>query len=33
MTASMRHCLADPSRAEAEGMSSDDMEALFLKLR
>jgi DNA-binding FrmR family transcriptional regulator len=33
MTAGMRHCLADPDRAAAEGMSSEDMEALFLKLR
>jgi DNA-binding FrmR family transcriptional regulator len=33
MTAGMRYCLADPERAEAEGMSAQDMEALFLKLR
>jgi hypothetical protein len=29
----MRYCLADPERAGAEGMSSQGMEALFLKLR
>jgi DNA-binding FrmR family transcriptional regulator len=33
MTAGMRHCIADPDGAAAEGMSSEDMEALFLKLR
>ena len=33
MTAGMRYCLSDPDRAEAEGMSPEDMEALFLKLR
>jgi DNA-binding FrmR family transcriptional regulator len=33
MTAGMRYCLADPDRAAAEGMSSEDMESLFLKLR
>jgi hypothetical protein len=29
----MRYCLADPDRAAGEGMSSEDMEALFLTLR
>jgi DNA-binding FrmR family transcriptional regulator len=33
MTAGMRHCLADPDRAAADGMSPEDREALFLKLR
>ena len=33
MTAGMRYCLSDPDRAAAEGMSPEDMEALFLKLR
>ena len=33
MTAGMRYCLADPDRAADEGVSSEDMEALFLKLR
>ena len=29
----MRHCLADPDGAEAEGMDVDQMEKLFLSLR
>jgi DNA-binding FrmR family transcriptional regulator len=33
MTAGIRYCLTDPDRAEAEGMTTDDMEALFLSLR
>ena len=33
MAAGMRYCLADPERAEAEGMTPDDMEELFLTLR
>lgn len=33
MAAGMRHCLAEPDRAEAEGMTLDDMEKLFLTLR
>ena len=33
MAAGMRACLADPERAEADGMSPDRMEELFLKLR
>jgi DNA-binding FrmR family transcriptional regulator len=33
MAAGMRYCLADPERAEAEGMTPDDMEQLFLALR
>jgi DNA-binding FrmR family transcriptional regulator len=33
MAAGMRYCLADPERAEAAGMSPDQMEKLFLSLR
>ena len=33
MAAGMRHCLADPDAAEAEGMTVDEMEELFLTLR
>lgn len=33
MSAGMRYCLLDPEKAEAEGMTPDDMEELFLKLR
>lgn len=33
MTASVRHCLSDPEEALAEGITIDDMENLFLKLR
>lgn len=33
MAAGMRQCLADPDRAEAEGMTADKMEELFLALR
>lgn len=33
MTAGMRYCLVDPERAEQEGMTTDDMESLFLTLR
>ncbi len=29
----MRYCLLDPERAEVEGMNSEQMEELFLKLR
>ena len=32
MAAGMRYCATDPDRAESEGMSVEDMEALFLKL-
>jgi len=33
MAAGMRYCLADPERAESEGMTPDEMEKLFLSLR
>jgi DNA-binding FrmR family transcriptional regulator len=33
MAAGMRSCLADPEKAEADGMTVDEMENLFLKLR
>jgi DNA-binding FrmR family transcriptional regulator len=33
MAAGMRYCLNDPERAEAEGMTPDQMEELFLALR
>ena len=33
MSAGMRHCLADPKAAEAEGMTTEQMEELFLALR
>ncbi|NLD75582.1 MAG: metal-sensitive transcriptional regulator [Acidimicrobiales bacterium] len=33
MSAGMRYCLLDPEKAAAEGMTTDDMEELFLKLR
>jgi DNA-binding FrmR family transcriptional regulator len=33
MAAGMRHCLADPDMAEAEGMDVDEMERLFMSLR
>lgn len=33
MSAGMRYCLLDPEKAAEEGMSPDDMEELFLKLR
>lgn len=33
MAAGMRSCLADPERAEADGMTADQMEELFLTLR
>lgn len=33
MAAGMRACLANPDRAEAEGMTTEQMEALFLTLR
>jgi len=33
MAAGMRYCLADPKRAEANGMTPDQMEKLFLALR
>lgn len=33
MSAGMRHCLVDPDRAAAEGMTAEDMEELFLSLR
>ena len=32
MAAGMRHCLADPERAEAEGMTAEGMEELFMTL-
>jgi hypothetical protein len=33
MAAGMRACLADPDRAAAEGMTTEQMEELFLALR
>ena len=33
MAAGMKHCLADPEQAEAEGMDVDRMEKLFMSLR
>jgi DNA-binding FrmR family transcriptional regulator len=33
MASGMRHCIANPGLAEADGMTVDDMEALFLTLR
>ena len=33
MAAGMRHCLAHPDLAAADGMTVDDMEQLFLTLR
>jgi DNA-binding FrmR family transcriptional regulator len=33
MASGMRYCLANPGVAEAEGMTVDDMEELFLTLR
>jgi DNA-binding FrmR family transcriptional regulator len=33
MAAGMRHCLADPEQAAAEGGSVEEMEELFLTLR
>jgi DNA-binding FrmR family transcriptional regulator len=33
MAAGMRHCLANPHDAAAEGMTTEDMEELFLALR
>jgi DNA-binding FrmR family transcriptional regulator len=33
MAAGMRHCLADPEGANAEGMGVEQMEELFLALR
>ena len=33
MASGMRHCIANPSLAESQGMTVDDMEALFLTLR
>jgi DNA-binding FrmR family transcriptional regulator len=33
MSAGMRHCLANPEAAEADGMTVDEMEELFLSLR
>ena len=33
MSAGMRHCLSDPERAWAEGMTPEEMEELFLTLR
>jgi DNA-binding FrmR family transcriptional regulator len=33
MASGMRHCIANPGLAESEGMTVDDMEALFLTLR
>lgn len=33
MSAGMRYCLLDPDRAAEEGMTAEEMEDLFLKLR
>jgi DNA-binding FrmR family transcriptional regulator len=33
MSAGMRRCLLDPDEAAAEGMTAEEMEDLFLKLR
>lgn len=33
MAAGMRYCLIEPEAAEAEGMTADQMEELFLSLR
>lgn len=33
MAAGMRYCLADPEQAAADGMTTGDMEELFLTLR
>ena len=33
MASGMRHCIANPGLAESQGMTVDDMEALFLTLR
>jgi DNA-binding FrmR family transcriptional regulator len=33
MSAGIRHCLTDPQSAEADGMTAEDMEDLFLTLR
>jgi DNA-binding FrmR family transcriptional regulator len=33
MASGMRHCIANPGLAESDGMTVDDMEALFLTLR
>jgi DNA-binding FrmR family transcriptional regulator len=33
MSAGMRYCLSDPDRAQAAGMTADEMEELFLALR
>jgi DNA-binding FrmR family transcriptional regulator len=33
MSAGMRYCLTDPDRAQAEGMTADEMEELFLAPR
>jgi DNA-binding FrmR family transcriptional regulator len=33
MAAGMKHCLVHPELAETDGMTVDDMEALFLTLR
>lgn len=33
MAAGMRYCIANPSAAESEGMTVEDMETLFLQLR
>ena len=33
MAAGMRHCLANPEEAAAEGMTTEQMEELFLSLR
>jgi DNA-binding FrmR family transcriptional regulator len=33
MSAGMRYCITEPEKAEGEGMTVDEMEALFLKLR
>jgi DNA-binding FrmR family transcriptional regulator len=33
MAAGMKHCLSEPDRAAADGMTVEDMENLFLMLR
>jgi len=33
MASGMRQCIADPAAAQSEGMTVEDMENLFLKLR
>jgi DNA-binding FrmR family transcriptional regulator len=33
MSSGMRHCLTDPEAAESDGMTTEQMEELFLSLR